>query len=195
MKLGSVTPYYKRKVRSNLLGLYGQATSENIDNGLRWYKTANVICNELAMEFDTTTERVAQVLSALSPRNKWERNIIDTRAVLEAVRDGIDPSEVKVCTFNSNKMKAFAIAKGELDIQQESPKTYSFVRNISALDENKVTIDVWHLRACFGKTITSGLTPLRYEELERLTIKLAERLGLRGYEFQAIVWDTIRQKN
>ena len=130
-----------------------------------------------------------------SAARKSERNIIDTRAVLEAVRDGIDPSEVKVCTFNSNKTKAFAIAKGELDIQQESPKTYSFVRNISALDESKVTIDVWHLRACFGKTITSGLTPLRYEELERLTIKLAERLGLRGYEFQAIVWDTIRQKH
>ena len=195
MKLGHLTPYQKRKAKSNLLSLFNEATAENINNGKRWYKRANLICEEFALEFNTTTERVAQVLSALSPRNKWERNIIDTRAVLEAVRDGKTPDDIKVCTFTSNKLKAFAIAKGELDITTESPKTYSFVRNISRLDEHKVTIDVWHLRACFGKTIESGLTPLRYEQLERLTIKLAERLGLRGYEFQAIVWDTIRCKS
>ena len=91
---------------------------------------------------------------------------------------------VKVCTFHGNKFKAFAIARGELSILATSTKTFAFVRNIGALDETKVTIDLWHLRACFGATIETGLTLKRYRELERITIEEAKKVGLKGYEFR-----------
>jgi hypothetical protein len=60
------------------------------------------------------------------------------------------------------------------------------------LDDTKVTIDLWHLRACFGETIETGLTLKRYRELERITIQEAKKVGLKGYEFQAIVWEALR---
>ena len=192
MKIKSLSPYQKRKIKKNLLEMYEKRTDQHTQEGMQWYKTANQICVDMGKQLDYDPAVVAQVISALSPRNKWERNIIDTRTVLEAVNDGKSPEDVKVSTFHSNKNKAFEIARGERGIDQASPKTYSFVKNIAELDDSKVTIDVWHLRAGFGKTIDSGLTPLRYKQLEQLTLKCAEMVGIRGYEFQAIVWGIVR---
>lgn len=192
MKIKSLSPYHKRKIKKNLLEMYEKRTDQHTQEGMQWYKTANQICIDMGKQLDYDPAVVAQVISALSPRNKWERNIIDTRTVLEAVNKGMNPEDVKVSTFHSNKNKAFEIARGERGIDQASPKTYSFVKNIAELDASKVTIDVWHLRACFGKTIDSGLTPLRYKQLEKLTLKCAEMVGVRGYEFQAIVWGIVR---
>jgi hypothetical protein len=192
MKITALTKYQRAKVRSNLREIFNSATEADIFGGRTWYDGAHKICLDYAVEFGTTTERVAQILSALSPNNKWERNIKDTRIVLEAVRSGAAPESVKVCTFHSNKYKAFAIARGELSILANSPKTFAFVRNIGALDETKVTIDLWHLRACYGVTVEGGLTLKRYRELERLTIDEAKKVGLKGYEFQAIVWEALR---
>tara|TARA_A100000172_G_scaffold34292_1_gene20668 strand:+ start:46 stop:627 length:582 start_codon:yes stop_codon:yes gene_type:complete len=192
MKIKSLSPYHKRKIKKNLLEMYEKRTDQHTQEGMQWYKTANQICIDMGKQLDYDPAVVAQVISALSPRNKWERNIIDTRTVLKAVNEGKNPEDVKVSTFHSNKNKAFEIARGERGIDQASPKTYSFVKNIAELDASKVTIDVWHLRACFGKTIESGLTPLRYKQLEQLTLKCAEMVGVRGYEFQAIVWGIVR---
>lgn len=192
MKIKSLSPYHKRKIKKNLLEMYEKRTDQHTQEGMQWYKNANQICIDMGKQLDYDPAVVAQVISALSPRNKWERNIIDTRTVLKAVNEGKNPEDVKVSTFHSNKNKAFEIARGERGIDQASPKTYSFVKNIAELDASKVTIDVWHLRACFGKTIESGLTPLRYKQLEQLTLKCAEMVGVRGYEFQAIVWGIVR---
>jgi len=192
MKIKSLSPYHLRKIKNNLLKTYETRTDQHTEEGMQWYKTANQMCTNMGKQLGYDPAVAAQVISALSPRNKWERNIIDTRTVLKAVNEGMNPKDVKVCTFHSNKNKAFEIARGERGIDQASPKTYSFVKNIAELDASKVTIDVWHLRACFGKTIDSGLTPLRYKQLEKLTLKCAEMVGVRGYEFQAIVWGIVR---
>ena len=192
MKLKQITQYQKSKIKKNLLDVYARRSEQDMQDGLAWYKSANTICLDLSNEFKHSPLVVAQVLSALSPRNKWERNIYDTRQVLKAVRDKKEPEDIKVCTFNNNKQKAFDIALGKRGIDKASPKTYSFVKNISELDDTKVTIDVWHLRACFGKTIEAGLTPLRYKQIEKVTLKCAEMVGVRGYEFQAIIWGVIR---
>jgi hypothetical protein len=195
MKLFNLTPYHRRKIKTNLMNAYNMRTSKDTKEGLEWYQRAHDICADIGKELNFDLEIVAHVLSALSPRNKWERNIIDTKNVLEAVNDGKGPDDVKVCTFNTNKIKAFEIARGNLTIDKASPKTYSFVKNIAELDDTKVTIDVWHLRAGFGKTIESGLTPYRYKVIEDITLKCAHEVGRKGYEFQAIVWGIVRNKS
>ena len=135
------------------------------------------------------------MVSALSPRNKWERNLHDTRQVLDALRHNIHPEKIKVCTFNSNKYKAFAIGAGLREIKDDSRKTYSFLQNIVNLDPNYVTIDVWHLRACFGKTMETGLTKKRYDDIANITIREAKKRGLFGYQYQAIIWECIRDRD
>ena len=53
---------------------------------------------------------VVGVLSALSPNNKWERNVIDdTENMCVAYKSDIPLDDVKVCTYNANKQKAIKI--------------------------------------------------------------------------------------
>ena len=197
MKLPQLNYYRKNKVRESLNAIFNEAQKKEIKSGKSWYKTAHEICLKLQQDNKNvfTLEQVAGVLSALSPRNKWERNILDAANVLRAVRLNKKPNAVKVCTFNTNKEKAFRIAKGEEKIKETSKKTFAFVNNIARLDRNYVAIDLWHLRACFGATIKTGLTPKNYEILQEITLQEAEKVGLAGYEYQAIIWEALRNKN
>ena len=178
-------------VSKNLDKYFNLATDEQITEGLAWYKEANTFCIETAKQFNVAPSLVASVVSALSPRNKWRNNLKDTLSVLDAVSKGLGPTDIKVSTFHTNKFKAFALANGQTEITNDSRKTYSFVRNVGYLDSDRVTIDVWHLRACFDKTM-GAVGKLAYDQLERLTISKAKKLGLKGYEYQAIVWGSIQ---
>ncbi len=185
--------YQLNKISLNLDKWFNMATDEEIKNGRKWYADANQIIRDIANQFNTTEIIAASVLSALSPRNKWEQNIKDTIKVFQAIKDDKTAEQIKVCTFHTNKFKAFEIAKGNKTITKDSQKTFAFVNNIAHLDNNFVTIDVWHLRACFNKTMGS-CGKLAYEQIQKLTIKKADKLGLKGYEYQAIIWESIRNK-
>ena len=191
-----LSSYQLSKIRKNLRAFYKSATEDQIASGLNWYQDANRWCHKMSVQYGFDHEQVAQVLSALSPRNKWNRNKFDAEQVLKAVRSGKGPSDIKVCTFTSNKIKAFNILEGKLDITIDSPKTYSFVKNIAKLDQEFITVDVWHLRACFNQMINpKSLTAYRYKQIERVTKQEAAKVGLRGFEYQAIVWETIRESS
>jgi hypothetical protein len=179
------------KVSKNLDHYFNLATDEQINDGLNWYKKANQFCRDQEQIFGIGSDVIASVLSALSPRNKWATNLKDTVTVLNAVKNGQGPTDVKVSTFHTNKFKAFALALGTIQITNESRKTYSFVCNVGNLDEARATVDVWHLRACFNQTI-GALGQIAYDQLERLTISKAKKLGLKGFEYQAIIWASVQ---
>jgi hypothetical protein len=180
------------EVNSNLDNYFALATDSDIDNGIAWYKRAHYICKDLAKQYNTSLETVASIISALSPRNRWDQNIKDTITVLDAISKDLSPEEIKVCTFHKNKHKAFLLGKGLTSITDKSLKTFSFVNNIAKLDNNYITVDVWHLRACFGKTITSTPSRKAYDQIRLLTIEKAKQKGLNGYEYQAIVWNAVK---
>jgi hypothetical protein len=182
-----------RRMSKNLDNYFSLANDHDVESGKDWYKTANNICTDIAKEFNTTTEIVAGVISALSPRNKWEQNIKDARSVFQAINNNLEPSDIKVCTFNKNKNKAFLIAKGEVEITDKSRKTFSFVNNIAHLNNSFITVDVWHLRACFGITINKSINKTVYEQIEKLTLRKAKKHKLNGFEYQAIVWNSVRR--
>ena len=134
--------YKKQKISENLEYFFNKVSEDDYNEGLVWYQTANDIVQNLSKKYNFQPLVVANVLSALSPRNKWERNIFDTEQVLKAVNEGKDHDSVKVCTFNNNKIKAFELAQGNREgiEYSKSPKTHSFVRNIAELNENFVTV-------------------------------------------------------
>lgn len=180
------------EVNNNLDNYFSLATNKDIDNGIAWYKQAHYICKDLANQYDVKLEVVASIISALSPRNRWQQNIKDTITVLEAIRNSVAPEEIKVSTFHRNKHKAFLLGKGKISITDKSLKTFSFVNNIAKLDNDYITVDVWHLRACFGKTIKTVPGRKAYDQIKRLTIAKAEQQGLKGYEYQAIIWNVVK---
>jgi len=199
MKLKNLSKESKIRasIRSNLRFWFNLASSDEFEDGLNWYKRANEEC--ISMAKYAPMLQVAGVISALSPNNNWNRNLIDARNVLKAVQEQKSADKVKVCTYDQNKLKAFEIARGNKEILEKSPKTYAFAKNVGELDSNFVTVDVWHLRACqtrsfSRKNLSESCTPLQYKIISDETMKVAKECGLKGYEFQAIVWVTIRNK-
>ena len=159
-----------RNISSNLDYFFNIATKKEIKQGLDWYKNAN---------------------SALSPRNKWGQNIKDANKLCEAYVLGLHPEDIKVCTFHTNKFKAFNILASNSEITANSLKTFNFVNNIAYLSIEHLTIDIWHLRACFFNDIkinSASIGKLAYEQIKVLTIKKANKLGFKGFELQAIIW-------
>ena len=183
--------YELQKVSKNLDFFFNFVNNKEIKEGKEWYKVANKFCIDNATKYNTEPLVVASIVSALSPRNKWENNLKDAINVLKAVRDGKQPEQIKVSTFHKNKFKAFNIAKGLQEITEDSRKTFNFVRNIAHLDPQALTIDIWHVRACLKQFKSIGnvnIGKTAYEQLKSLTINKAQKLDLKGYELQAIIW-------
>jgi len=192
-----LTPYQLSKISKNLDYYFNKATKEEIKEGKEWYLNAHDICKDIATKYDTTTLIAAQVISALSPRNKWKQNVKDTYKVFEAVKFGIHPEDIKVCTFHTNKFKAFNIISNNVQITDKSLKTFNFVHNIAFLSNNHLTIDIWHLRSCFSRMMQidkASIGRIAYQQIKSLTIKKANILGLKGYQYQAVIWGSIRNE-
>jgi len=192
-----LTAYELTKINRTLDYYFNKATKQDIKDGLSWYKEANTICKDIETKYNTTSLKAAQVISALSPRNKWQQNIKDSYKVFEAVKFGIHPTDIKVCTFHTNKFKAFNIVSNELIITDKSLKTFNFVHNIAHLSSDHLTIDIWHLRACFSRMMQidkASIGRIAYSQIKALTIKKAAKLGLKGFELQAIIWNSIRNE-
>tara|TARA_R110000744_G_scaffold122155_1_gene227106 strand:+ start:1958 stop:2578 length:621 start_codon:yes stop_codon:yes gene_type:complete len=180
-----------RAIKRNLNYFFNNATNEQINQGIEWYEIANKEANKIAKKYNLEVYKVAQVISALSPRNKWEQNIKDANKLCEAYTVGLHPTDIKVCTFHSNKFKAFNILASNVQITNNSLKTYNFVNNIAYLSSEHVTVDIWHLRACFKNNIkinSANIGKIAYKQIKDITINIANKLGLKPYDLQAIIW-------
>ena len=75
--------------------------------GLLWYPNAQKAAHDIAVKYDIAVYLVVAVIAALSPNNKWSRNVVNADALIGAfIRgDGID--SVKVSTYHKMKQKAW----------------------------------------------------------------------------------------
>lgn len=186
-----LTKYQLKKISNNLDFFFNIASSDDIKNGLNWYKQANLEIQKISNLTNIDVFKVAAVVSCLSPRNKWSNNIKDALKVCEAYKYNLGPNDIKVSTFNINKFKAFNVLNNTTSITIDSLKTYNFVNNIAYLHPYFLTVDIWHLRACFKDNIninSAAIGKIAYEQIKRLTINKAKKLNLYGYQFQAIIW-------
>ena len=109
-----MTTMERTKGRALLNFWYNESTLDERESGRSWYNEARSYVKILSLRFELPEIICAGVVSALSPNNKWERNKIDAYAVINAVKNNIPADQVKVCTYNANKDKAFAIARGDI---------------------------------------------------------------------------------
>lgn len=186
-----------RQISKRLDLVFNMASKEQFRSGMEWYENAHDFLGDLSEWYLKPTLVVGHCCSALSPRNNWEKNKLDTITILEAEKKGISPEKVSVSTFHKNKFKSYNAARENLIIEPSSQKTYSFVRNMALLDEERVTIDIWALRACyFGTDIKiddAKISRIAYKQLEELFIRKAKILGMKGFQYQAILWVVMRE--
>ena len=185
-----------------LYRLYELASETDKANGRTWYDNACSAVVQLAIKHATTPKVVAGIVAALSPNARWTRNLEDTDNVLYV---GLSPysiadyHECTVSTYNSNKVKAFAIAEfawcatGEpLDILR-GPKVTAFYLNLIG-DSSALTLDSHAYNAFCGFRATGSDLPGMRAQLTRdareAYTRAAAVKGETVAAFQAIIWLT-----
>lgn len=99
----------------NILAVFFKATDLETINGADWYHAANHAAQITAARYNVTLDTAAGVIAALSPNNRWERNLVDADSMIRAYSmGGHDAADLaKVGTYNANKVKALAILSGD----------------------------------------------------------------------------------
>ena len=99
----------------NITSVYRDADETQHAEGLLWYDNAQKAAYLIALKYDVPVYIVAAVIAALSPNNKWTRNVTNADALIGAfIRgDGID--SVKVSTYHKMKAKAWDILAARPD--------------------------------------------------------------------------------
>ena len=190
----------------NILAIYKMATPEEKRDGIVWYANALSECNRIALDLDIPLHIVTGVCAALSPNNKWDRNIINARDLCEAFINGDDIDSVKVSTYHAMKRKAWVILEampnhdGVISILN-GQKIVSFYRNI--MGDDTCTIDGHARNIAYGERV--GLTDDKtnigikeYRDLQALYVQACKRTrvngrALKAFELQAITWVTWRR--
>ena len=188
----------------NILKVYRRATSEDVANGLEWYdrakRYASIISNLSGVNLNT----VVGVMAALSPNNRWERNVKDTERMVWAWVKGEDLTDFKVSCYNTMKVKAWSILEDDLTdddailTRLNGQKIRSFYSNIRGLDE--VTIDghAYNIALGIRQGLTSDKTNMGkklYRDMQSAYVQAAKRVGVKPHELQAITWTTWKREH
>ena len=174
---------------------YDLATPYQIADGLTWYSAANMLANTLAVQYGVSTMQAAQVIAVLSPQVSWPQNKRSTLAIFNWHFNGELPEHGIYATKKSIS-ECHAIMAGRWALPAKRLKTSSFADNIANIDSDAVTIDRHALRVAYDDTSAAitVVSPKQYREAARAYYMVADGLGIKAYQLQAIVWVTYKAK-
>ena len=196
----------------NILGVLALATAGEVQEGLEWYNRANRVAASIASAHGISLETAAGVIAALSPNNRWERNIVDAENIIRvyAIAGAEEAMNVKVCTYGKMKDKAIQILESPTMAHHEDilngRKITAFYQCIIGC-QDAVCIDGHAYSIWFGDRLTMKNVPnigkKLYAEIVSDYVEAAEILreagslnrfaNLTAYEVQAITWVTWRR--
>ena len=187
----------------NITSVYRDADETQHAEGLLWYSDAQKAAHNIAVKYDVPVYIVVAVIAALSPNNKWSRNIVNADALIGAFVNGDGLLSVKVSTYHKMKQKAWDILAARPDYDGakrmlKGQKITSFFMDI--MGEFNVTIDGHARNIAYGERV--GLTDDRtnigvreYRALQAAYEEAARRVGLMPYQLQAITWRVWRDRH
>ena len=129
--------------------------------GLNWYSEAKSIAIKLAIRYHTSIEIACGVIAALSPNNRWQRNLIDADLLLKHWKVGDKLESFKVATYNHNKDKAWQIAHGIDPLEVlKGEKTRAFYQCLlNPSNSHSVCVDSHAINIALGLQKTIAQTP------------------------------------
>ena len=69
---------------TSIIGTYHLATEQERSHGRRWYEQAHTAALDMSGEYPVSVITAAGVIAALSPNNRWDRNLSDASALIDA---------------------------------------------------------------------------------------------------------------
>ena len=190
----------------NILAAYDMASPEEIREGVVWYAQALAACKRISIDNGLPLNTVVGVTAALSPNNKWARNIVNARDMIEAYVKGDSIESFKVSTYTKMKEKAWSILEcgtaSDVEIIEilKGQKIISFFENIMGYDG--CTIDGHARNIAYAERI--GLTGSLYigkkeykilqeEYVKAASMRTTNGRTLKAFEMQAVTWVTWRR--
>lgn len=189
----------------SILAVFFAATDAERYHGAFWYQQAREAADAIAARYGLTSRAVAGVIAALSPNNKWHRNLADADAICRAYSAGTidDASAVKVATYHANKRKALNILSGAdpLDILG-GLKVRAFFANILGCQDS-VCIDGHAYSIWAGQYLPTNKIPKisakLYKSIVADYVKATDAINsitkssYLSCQIQAITWTTWRR--
>ena len=97
------------KMVYNITAVYRDADATQHAEGLLWYSDAQKAAYNIAARYEIPVYLVVAVIAALSPNNKWSRNVTNAATLIDAFLRGDGIDSVKVSTYHAMKRKAWDI--------------------------------------------------------------------------------------
>ena len=190
----------------SILAVFFAATDLEKINGAQWYNVAQNASGAMAERYGISLETVAGVVAALSPNNRWERNLRDADNLISAYTlGGLDDALiVKTSTYGKNKAKALAILQGAEPLEALGGlKVRAFYGCI--IGKNAVCVDGHAYAIWRGERISTSSTPKISPKLYcsivadyvKATDTINSVLGgqYKPFQIQAITWLAWRRLN
>ena len=187
---------------ANIVACYITADDDQRAGGMVWYSKAQCAAYDIAAKYDIAVYLVVAVIAALSPNNKWSRNVINADALIGAFMRGDGIDSVKVSTYHKMKQKAWDILAARPDYETaktmlKGQKITSFFCDI--MGEFNVTIDGHARNIAYDEKVgltddRSNIGKLEYRALQAAYEQAARQLGLMPYQLQAITWRVWRDR-
>lgn len=176
-----------RATVDRIVSTYQRATAEDIAAGAAWYGDAGSHADTLAALGGISREHAAAVLSHLSPRTPWSRNVSGAYALVTTGQApgclGANVARARVALASPSPLDTFG-----------GPKTRRFAANIAG-DRSAVTVDVWAVRVALGARPDAEAILSRvgvYDAIEHAYRLAAARCGVDATTMQATTWIVAR---
>ena len=187
----------------NVAAVFALSTASERSIHATWYDDARSAAIAIADATGLQLETVVGVIAALSPNNRWERNLVDAENVCRTfVVDPDSAASVKVCTYGKMLEKAIKVLKCEdpeqIPVILNGRKITSFFHCIMG-DQSDVCVDGHAYSIWIGDRLTMKQVPSIGVKLYRIIvadyvqatyiINARHNLTLKPYQVQSITWN------
>ena len=184
---------------TNINKVLKQATPAEMLHGLTWYADALKECQDMADCHRLPLAIVVGVVAALSPTNRWQRNLVDAHYMCKTFVNGGYVEDTAPCTYKTMRDKAWKILADGVRQDAEDiaktlngPKITDFFWCIMGQDVCVIDGHAWCIANADRRTMQEvpSIGKKLRKELQAAYSKAGKRHGMTAFEMQAATWVT-----
>jgi hypothetical protein len=169
----------------NIRDAWNAASDDQKARGAVWYTVANQLAEQVG---NGDVRKGAGIISALSPRMRWERNV-------QLAMDALAGKEIRGLGASIRKVEAILNGADPEYVLPMSAKTGHFYRNmVDPSDTDAVTVDCWAYRVATRDWSAAGPKSAKdYSEVATAYRVVASELNKITNHVQAGTWNWARE--
>ena len=182
----------------SIIAVFEQATEGELNHGLTWYNEAKQECQVMADKYQLPLRIVVGVVAALSPTNRWSRNLIDASNMLKVYTDGGYVESTSPCTYKTMRDKAWSILQTNPHSDDDvlfilkGPKISDFFACIMGHDVCVIDGHAWCIANNDRRTMQEvpNIGKKLRCDIQAAYSEAGKEKGLTAFQMQATTWVT-----